>query len=116
MSAPSMSRRHAAGAESARGLLLTVLGEFVLPGGGTAWTSAFIDVLGRLGIEEKATRQALMRTAADGWLHSERIGRRTQWRLSESAERLLVDGAQRIYGFTAASAEWDGRWLLVLAR
>ena len=34
MSAPSMSRRHAAGAESARGLLLTLLGEFVLPAGG----------------------------------------------------------------------------------
>ena len=66
MSAPSMSRRHAAGAESARGLLLTVLGEFVLPAGGLAWTSALIDVLGRLGIEEKATRQALMRTASDG--------------------------------------------------
>ena len=74
MSAPSMSRRHAAGAESARGLLLTVLGEFVLPAGGLAWTSALIDVLGRLGIEEKATRQALMRTASDGWLAAERVG------------------------------------------
>lgn len=113
---PTLSRRHAAGAESARGLLFTVLGEFVLPGGGTAWTSAFIDVLGRLGIEEKTTRQALMRTAADGWLESERVGRRTQWRLSGSAQRLLVDGTERIYGFTGASAEWDGRWLLVLAR
>ena len=50
--APTMSRRHAAGAESARGLLFTVLGEFVLPAGGSAWTSAFIDVLGRLGVEE----------------------------------------------------------------
>ncbi|HET6878320.1 MAG TPA: PaaX family transcriptional regulator C-terminal domain-containing protein [Jatrophihabitans sp.] len=113
---PTLSRRHAAGAESARGLLFTVLGEFVLPGGGTAWTSAFIDVLGRLGIEEKATRQALMRTAGDGWLDSVRVGRRTQWRLSETAERLLVDGTERIYGFTGASATWDGRWLLVLAR
>ena len=65
---------------SARGLLFTVLGEFVLPTGGPAWTSAFIDVLGRLGVEEKATRQALMRTAADGWLASERVGRRTPGR------------------------------------
>ncbi len=52
---PTMSRRHAAGSGSARGLLFTVLGEFVLPAGGTAWTSAFIEVLGRLGVEEKAT-------------------------------------------------------------
>src|SRR3954453_15226855 len=79
--APTLSRRHAGGAESARGLLLTVLGELVLPTGGSALTAAFIDVLGRLGVEEKATRQALMRTAADGWLASERQGRRTVWTL-----------------------------------
>ena len=116
MSAPSMSRRHAAGAESARGLLLTVLGEFVLPAGGLAWTSALIDVLGRLGIEEKATRQALMRTASDGWLAAERVGRRTRWRLTPAGERLLTEGTERIYGFGAALPDWDGRWLLVLAR
>ena len=32
--APTLSRRHARGAESARGLLLTILGELVLPAGG----------------------------------------------------------------------------------
>jgi phenylacetic acid degradation operon negative regulatory protein len=116
MSAPNMSRRHAAGAESARGLLLTVLGEFVLPAGGVAWTSAVIDVLGRLGVEEKATRQALMRTATDGWLAAERVGRRTRWRLTPAGERLLTEGTSRIYGFRATLPDWDGRWLLVLAR
>jgi phenylacetic acid degradation operon negative regulatory protein len=113
---PTVSRRHAAGAESARGLLFTVLGEFVLPSGGSAWTSAFIDVLGRLGVEEKASRQALMRTAADGWLTSRRMGRRTLWTLSPDAERLLTEGAARIYGFQGTQREWDGRWLLILVR
>jgi phenylacetic acid degradation operon negative regulatory protein len=116
VTAPSLSRRHAAGAESARGLLLTVLGELVLPAGGVAWTSAVIDVLGRLGVEEKATRQALMRTAGAGWLVTERVGRRTRWRLTPAAERLLTEGTERIYGFRAALPGWDGRWLLVLAR
>ena len=114
--APSMSRRHAAGAGSARGLLFTVLGEFVLPAGGAVWTSSLVDVLGRLGVEEKAARQALMRTAADGWLTAERHGRRTRWHLTPRAEQLLVDGTRRIYGFAAVSAEWDGRFALVLAR
>jgi len=50
---PTLSRRHAAGASSARGLLFTVLGEFVLPGGGTAWTSAVIAAFARLGVAEK---------------------------------------------------------------
>ena len=74
---PTLLRRHAAGTDSARSVLFTVLGELVLRTGGEAWTSAFIDVFGRLGVEEKAARQALMRTAADSWLSSERVGRRT---------------------------------------
>jgi phenylacetic acid degradation operon negative regulatory protein len=116
VTAPQLARRHAAGAETARGLLFTVLGEFVLPSGGSAWTAAFIDGLGRLGVEEKACRQALMRTAADGWLAPERVGRRTRWSLTASSEQLLVEGTERIYGFTAARQAWDGRWLVILAR
>jgi len=113
---PTMSRRHATGAASTRGLLFTVLGEFGLPAGGSAWTSTLIEVLGRLGVEEKTGRQALMRTAADGWLTSQRRGRRTLWTLSPNGERLLTEGAERIYGFSGTQHEWDGRWLLVLAR
>lgn len=113
---PALSRRHAAGAASARGLLFTVLGEFVLPGGGWAWTSAFIEIFARLGVEEKAIRQALARTATDGWIRSERIGRRTRWRLTPDGERLLTDGTERIYAFAGSQPDWDGSWLLVLAR
>ncbi len=112
----ALSRRHAAGAPSARGLLFTLLGEFVLPGGGTAWTSAVIGAFARLGIAEKATRQALMRTAADGWLRAEKAGRRTRWHLTGAGRQLLTDGAERIYSFTGSAANWDRRWLLVAAR
>lgn len=114
--APALSRRHAAGAPSARGLLFTLLGEFVLTGDGTAWTSAVLAAFTRLGIEEKATRQALMRTAAAGWLDAEKQGRRTRWRLTASARQMLSDGAARIYSFTGPAADWDGRWLLVATR
>ncbi|HEY3953901.1 MAG TPA: PaaX family transcriptional regulator C-terminal domain-containing protein [Streptosporangiaceae bacterium] len=113
---PTLSRRHEAGAASARGLLFTLLGEFVLPTGGVAWTSAVLDVFGRLGVEEKTTRQALMRTAAAGWLHADKVGRRTRWLLSDSARQLLTDGAERIYSFTGSAQDWDGRWLLVSVR
>jgi len=113
---PTLSRRQAAGAPSARGLLLTLLGEFVLTGDGLAWTSAVLAAFARLGIEEKATRQALMRTAVSGWLDAEKVGRRTRWRLTASAHRMLTDGAERIYSFTGPADDWDGRWLLVYAR
>jgi phenylacetic acid degradation operon negative regulatory protein len=113
---PALSRRHAAGAGSARGLLFTVLGEFVLPTEGSAWTSVFIEVFDRLGVEEKAIRQALARTAADGWIRPERRGRRTRWWLTPDADRLLTEGTERIYAVTGSQPDWDGSWLLVLAR
>jgi phenylacetic acid degradation operon negative regulatory protein len=111
----TLSRRHAAGAPGARGLLFTVLGEFALAGP-AVWTAALIATFGRLGIEEKTTRQALMRTAAAGWLRAEKAGRRTRWHLTDAARRLLTDGAERIYSFTGPASDWDGRWLIIAVR
>ncbi len=113
--APALSRRHEAGAGSARGMLFTLLGEFVLPDDGVTWTSAVLAAFERLGVAEKATRQALMRTSNAGWLSSERIGRRTRWMLTPAARKLLTEGARRIYTFGPADT-WDGCWVLVQAR
>ena len=67
-------------------------------------------------MEEKATRQALARTAADGWISPERHGRRTRWLLTPDGDRLLTEGTERIYAFASSQRDWDGSWLLVLAR
>jgi phenylacetic acid degradation operon negative regulatory protein len=114
-SRPTLSRRHEAGAASARGLLFTLLGEFVLPAEGGAWTSAVLAAFDRLGVAEKATRQALMRTANAGWLRAEKVGRRTRWLLTPAARTLLTEGATRIYSFGPPDG-WDGRWVLVQVR
>jgi phenylacetic acid degradation operon negative regulatory protein len=106
--------RRAAGAPRARSLLLTLLGEFVLPGGRPVWTSTLIDALALLGVEEAAARQALARSGASGLLVAEKVGRRTRWSLTPRATRLLSDGARRIYGFGLGEREWDRGWLLVL--
>ena len=111
---PALSRRRELGATSARSLLLTVLGEFVLPRPEPVWTQTLIDVLAELGVEQKSARQALARTAAEGLLVSDRSGRRVRWSLSASGRRLLTDGAARIYGFGTRTAAWDGRWLVLL--
>jgi phenylacetic acid degradation operon negative regulatory protein len=113
--APALSRRHEAGAGSARGMLFTLLGEFVLPGDGAAWTSAVLAAFERLGVAEKATRQALMRTSNAGWLDAEKVGRRTRWLLTPAARQLLTDGAKRIYEF-GPTGSWDGQWVLAQVR
>lgn len=111
---PALSRRRELGATSARSLLLTVLGEFVLPHTESVWTQTLIDVLAGLGVEQKSARQALARTAAEGLLRSDRSGRRVRWSLSTAGRQLLTDGAARIYGFGARTDPWDGRWLVLL--
>jgi phenylacetic acid degradation operon negative regulatory protein len=111
---PTLSRRRELGSGSANSLLLTVLGEFVLPDGRPVWTSALIALFRDLGVEEKAVRQALMRTSDDGWITADRLGRRTRWRLSGAGERLLTEGSRRIYSFRGPPEDWDARWLLLL--
>ena len=107
------SRRRETGAASARSLLLTVLGEFVLPRDRPAWTAALVTALAAVDVEEKAARQALSRTSAEGLLTSERAGRRVRWRLTPAGIQLLVAGTERIYGFGRQLEAWDGRWLVV---
>jgi phenylacetic acid degradation operon negative regulatory protein len=94
---------------------MTVLGEYVLPRGRSVWTSTLVDVLATLDVEEKSARQALARTAAEGWLVSERVGRRVRWSLTPPGRRLLTEGAERIYQFGRDHGSWDGRWVVLLA-
>jgi phenylacetic acid degradation operon negative regulatory protein len=99
----------------ARSWLMTLLGEFVLPDGGSAWTATLLKALEGLGVEEKSARQALSRTAAAGWIVSVREGRRTRWSLTPAGRALLTEGAERIYSFGTERAPWEGEWLVVMA-
>jgi phenylacetic acid degradation operon negative regulatory protein len=99
---------------SARSLLLTILGEFVLPSGEPPWTATLLHVAAGLGLEEKAARQALARLAADGWITAHRAGRRVRWALTQPGHELLAEGAARIYSFGRDAPAWDGRWLVLL--
>jgi phenylacetic acid degradation operon negative regulatory protein len=108
-------RRRSVGAPAARSLLLTILGEYLLPRGGTVWQETLVRALVSVGYSEPAARQALARSVRDGWLTSERNGRRTRVTLGERSAGLLRTGAERIYRF-GDPWEWDGRWLVLVLR
>jgi phenylacetic acid degradation operon negative regulatory protein len=110
---PIVTRRQELGTASARSLLLTVLGEFVLPSARPVWTATLIELLADLDVAEKAARQAIMRTADSGWIEGSRVGRETRWQLTPAGTRLLKEGTDRIYGFAADQRAWDGRWLVM---
>ncbi|WP_297542573.1 PaaX family transcriptional regulator C-terminal domain-containing protein [Amycolatopsis sp.] len=111
---PTLSRRREVSHASARSLLMTVVGEFVLPRDQPVWTSSLVDVLGMLDVEEKSARQALARSSAEGWVTSERVGRRVRWSLTPPGRRLLTEGAARIYAFGDEPRSWDGSWLMLV--
>jgi phenylacetic acid degradation operon negative regulatory protein len=108
-------RRRSVGVPAARSVLLTVLGEYVLPRGDPIWQETLVGALGALGYKPQTARQALARSVAAGWLTTERHGRRSRVRLTPETGRMLATGAQRIYSF-GTPWEWDGRWLVVVLR
>ncbi len=108
-------RRRSVGAPAARSLLLTMLGEYVLPRAAGVWQETLVAALISVGYSRQAARQALARSTRDGWLVVERRGRRARMQLSDATAELLRTGAARIYSF-GAPWRWDGRWLVVVLR
>jgi len=108
-------RRRSVGPPAARSVLLTILGEYVLPMRSAVWQETLIQALGTLGYKSQAARQALARSASAGWLTTERHGRRSRVALTARAAEMLRTGAARIYGFGEPWA-WDEHWLLVVLR
>lgn len=108
-------RRRSVGAPAARSVLLTVLGEYVVPAPDGVWQETLVSALGTMDYKTQAARQALARSVSAGWLSSERQGRRARMRLTDDTAAMLRTGAERIYGF-GTPREWDGRWLLVMLR
>jgi phenylacetic acid degradation operon negative regulatory protein len=96
-------------------VLLTLLGEYVLPRDDGVWQETLVAALGTMGFKVHAARQALARSVSGGWLLTERYGRRSRMSLAPDTAEMLSDGAVRIYGF-GLPWEWDGRWLLVSLR
>lgn len=97
---------------SARSLLLTILGEFVLPDRTPVWTSTLLEVMTSLGVESRSARQALARGASSGWIVGERHGREVRWQLTDAGAELITEWERRTYAFSR-SQPWDGTWLVV---
>lgn len=99
---------------SARSLLLTILGEFVMPSGEAVWTSSLLRILVGVGTAENSARQAIARSAAAGWIERDKEGRQVRWRLTPMGRRIIDRGARRVYALSAPREPWDGRWRVLV--
>ncbi|QBJ97311.1 PaaX family transcriptional regulator [Rhodococcus sp. ABRD24] len=100
------------GSTSAASLLFTLLGEYLRDNDQKPWTSTFVRALGALDYEEPAARKAISRASADGWLESERMGRRVRWQLSEKAVQHFREAEVIAYN-RHQPPEWNGTWFLL---
>lgn len=99
---------------SARSVLLTVLGELIEPVGRPVWNSSLLYVMGGMGFEAPAARQAIDRTAEAGWIEGTRFGRHVRWELTASGKDLIARGSERVHSLSAPASSWTGEWLIAL--
>lgn len=96
----------------ARSALFTLFGDVVRPTGGDAWLTSLTACMRALGFTPEATRTALHRMTAEGWVVTTRVGRFARYRLTAQGVDRLEEAAARIYRLRAV--EWDGRWRLLV--
>jgi phenylacetic acid degradation operon negative regulatory protein len=93
-------------------LIVTIFGDALLPRGGTIALGSLIELAAPFGLNERLVRTATARLAQDGWLTARRVGKRSEYRLTEDGRVQFVEATERIYG--EAGANWSGRWTLIV--
>lgn len=93
-------------------IIFNLFGDYVNPRSATVWTSGIVDMLGMLGVSERATRSTLSRMKGKGWLKAHKSGRRSMYQLTARGRTLLEEGTRRIFG--PSPTEWDGCWHIVV--
>lgn len=82
-----------------------------MPVGDGVWLAQLFQLTEALGFTERLVRTSVFRLAGDGWLHNERVGRQSRYRLTELARNETTDAAARIYH--EVHADWSGPWSTV---
>jgi phenylacetic acid degradation operon negative regulatory protein len=93
-------------------LIVTLFGDSLLPRGGAIALGSLIELAAPFGLNERLVRTASARLAQDGWLAARRVGKRSEYRLTEDGRVQFAEATERIYG--EAGANWSGRWTLAV--
>lgn len=94
-------------------IMLALLGDYVYDRDVAVFSGGFVEVLGRVGISEQATRSTLTRMVNRGLLARHRQGRRMFFGLTERSRAILKEGGVRIWETGVVNQETGGGWTLV---
>ncbi len=108
----TIARRVAERSVSGTSMVVTVFGDAVSQHGGWVWLGSLIRALKPLGFGERGVRTAVFRLARQGWLKSDKVGRRSYYCYTSEAQAHYERAARRIY--SSGRKDWDGYWTLVL--
>jgi phenylacetic acid degradation operon negative regulatory protein len=95
-----------------KSLVVTIFGDAIVPHGGTVWLGSLIELLAPFGVNDRLLRTSVFRLAQEGWLGSQRDGRRSSYAITPGAMARFRHAYRRIYAPLAV--HWDGHWTLVI--
>jgi phenylacetic acid degradation operon negative regulatory protein len=100
-------------APRSKSLIVSLLGDSIKPRGGTFWLGSLICACAPLDINERAVRTSVQRLSRDGWLQSERVGRKSRYFLTREGLARIDQASPRMY--SPPIEIWDGHWTVAFA-
>lgn len=96
---------------SARSVLVTIIGDTLVPIGSSLWMSQMLRLSEGFGFSDRLVRTSMNRLVAEDWLYTERVGRQSRYHLTNLAFTESAQAAERIYG--VGEVDWTGEWVLL---
>jgi phenylacetic acid degradation operon negative regulatory protein len=95
-----------------RALISTIMGDMILPHGGTIGLSSLVRMGTALGLDERLTRTTAVRLVYDGWFTTEKVGRQSFYTITGEPLERFMRYSPRIYD--AYTEGWSGEWRLLI--
>lgn len=99
-------------APRSKSLIITIFGDSIAPHMPEIWLSELMALLKPFHVNEQLVRTSAFRLTEEGWLESQRDGRRSRYSLTSSGLHRVEHAYQRIY--EPAPKHWDGNWTFVI--
>jgi phenylacetic acid degradation operon negative regulatory protein len=94
-------------------LLVTILGDSIVPRGGAITLGSLIELARPFGLNDRLVRTSVGRLAQEGWIRARQMGRQSEYTLTPRGRARFAEATRRIYG--EPERRWDGKWTLVFA-
>jgi len=97
---------------SSKSFIVTVFGDVISQHGQWVWLGSLIESLQPFGLSERLVRTSVFRLLKDDWLQVKKVGRKSYYAFTDTANQHYTKAARRIYA--AQSQYADGNWLIVI--